>query len=239
MRNLGFLACLAIATILSSCGVFNNSAKYDFSDGYYKIKLDGSLPTRVYAENREDSIVIYLLRRSGKNYVINTSSRRNIILPEFKDDSLFQKSVFARSGFDLDFLTIPIKYRPPSEGFPRQMISNLNGAAYIGYRSDYYIIRYKKFVIEKFKRNISHYGLSIGTFSGLGSTFMNPWVTRNTIAIEYDGLIWLKGFSFNIGIENYTLGLTLGWDHLLDENRKNWIYEGKPWIGLGFGLNLN
>ena len=30
-----------------------------------------------------------------------------------------------------------------------------------------------------------------------------------------------------------------GIDHLMDKNRKLWIYRGQPWIGLTIGLNLN
>ena len=68
---------------------------------------------------------------------------------------------------------------------------------------------------------------------------MNPWVTNNRIAIEYDGVVWTKGVTGIIGLNNFTTGLAVGWDHLLDRNMAYWIYQGKPWIGFVFGLNLN
>jgi hypothetical protein len=68
---------------------------------------------------------------------------------------------------------------------------------------------------------------------------MNPWVTENQITQEYDGVVWSKGIAGIIGIDNFTIGLALGWDHLLDKNKNYWIYQGKPWLGLAFGLNLN
>ena len=35
------------------------------------------------------------------------------------------------------------------------------------------------------------------------------------------------------------LGFAVGADRLLDRNADRWIHEGKPWLGLVFGLNLN
>ncbi len=68
---------------------------------------------------------------------------------------------------------------------------------------------------------------------------MSPHVTIERISQEYDGLIWSKGLAAIVGLNNVTAGVVLGWDHLLDRNRSLWIYQGKPWIGLAFGLNLN
>ncbi|WP_165940196.1 MULTISPECIES: hypothetical protein [Dyadobacter] len=56
---------------------------------------------------------------------------------------------------------------------------------------------------------------------------------------EYDGLVWGKGIAGIIGINNFTIGLAIGFDNLLDKNKQVWIYQGKPWLGLAFGLNLN
>ena len=68
---------------------------------------------------------------------------------------------------------------------------------------------------------------------------MNPWVTSDRVQIEYEGIIWTKGIAGLVGLNNFTVGLALGWDHLLDQNRKDWIYQQKPWLGFVFGLNLN
>ncbi|GAB3813836.1 hypothetical protein GCM10028895_06320 [Pontibacter rugosus] len=56
---------------------------------------------------------------------------------------------------------------------------------------------------------------------------------------EYEGVVLLKGVAGIIGINNFSLGLTIGIDHLFDKNRDDWIYQHKPWVGLAFGLNLN
>jgi hypothetical protein len=228
-----------IVVILAGCSTFRDAPKFAFSDGYYKVYLKGSKPTKVYVENEDDSIAIFLLRKRGNNYEVNPLSRHVLVLKKVRDDSLFRNATFVHPSFDFDFQTIPFIYRPPSEGFPRQFSSNFNGVLYLGYRRDIYNIKYNRLIMGKYKRQITHYGYSMGGFSGLGSTAMNPWVTNNSISIEYDGLVWMKGFSFIMGVQNFSLGVALGWDNLLDENHRYWIYQGKPWIGLALGLHLN
>ncbi|MGL6268762.1 MAG: hypothetical protein ACRC2O_12600 [Chitinophagaceae bacterium] len=76
-------------------------------------------------------------------------------------------------------------------------------------------------------------------FTGLGNTFMSPTNTNNTLLQEYDGIVWSKGLAGILAINNFTVGLALGFDYLVDKNRSIWIYQNKPWLGLAFGLNLN
>lgn len=68
---------------------------------------------------------------------------------------------------------------------------------------------------------------------------MTPTNTFNKISQEYDGVVWNKGLAGILAINNFTVGLSLGIDNLLDKNKKVWIYESKPWVGIAFGLNLN
>jgi hypothetical protein len=221
------------------CRSLYDTPKFQFSDGYYKIKVPDSKPTKIYVENEYDSVVIYLLHRKGNSYTINTSSRRKITLPQFKEDSLFRSVSFMHPSLDIDFHTMPIKYRPQTEGFPGQLTANINGALYLGYRRDYYKTNYRKLVSGKYKREIIHHAYSVGGVCGLGSTSMNPWVTQPGISSEYEGLVWLKGLAFIVGVADFSIGFALGWDSLLDDNSRVWIYQGKPWIGLVLGLQLN
>jgi hypothetical protein len=39
-------------------------------------------------------------------------------------------------------------------------------------------------------------------------------------------------------MKRITLGLSLGFDNLLDPNEHIWAYQQKPWIGLMLGINL-
>lgn len=68
---------------------------------------------------------------------------------------------------------------------------------------------------------------------------MSPTNTGGRLPDEYDGIVWSKGVATIFAVNNFTLGLAFGFDNLLDENRRIWLYESKPWAGLTFGLNLN
>lgn len=225
--------------LLTSCSTIRESSKYEFVDGIYKTKIFNNKKTRVYVALSEDSVSVYKLGSRKSAFSIDTLKSLSISFPSIQKDSLFSPHNFTQRSFDLDILTIPFKYRPGTLSLPNQLNTNFNGAMYVGYRRDIHRLTYKRAPLRVFKRKINHYGYSFGFFSGLGATAMNPWVTRDQIAYEYDGLIWLKGIAGIVGINNFTFGIAVGIDHLLDKNSGIWIYQGKQWVGLAFGLNLN
>ncbi len=228
---------LLIIALFSSCGVLKNSPKYQLANGYYKSKSFSSKTEKVYIDNEEDTVYVYKFDKQLKT--VDTSSKTRLVFAQktsrINDNSKF----FRQPSFDVDFVTMPFKYRPTQRGFPQQFNTNLNGAVYFGLRNDVYQLKYKETPLKKFERQTTHYGFSFGLFTGIGGTAINPWVTNNVVGYEYDGVAWSKGISAIIGINNFTIGLALGFDDLLDENKDFWIYQQKPWLGLAFGLNLN
>jgi hypothetical protein len=231
------MACLVM--VFSSCMMTRSLPKYEFARGYYTARAVDRPSEKVYVAVRESEIQVYALRNSGRKVALDTLEQKPRILPYELGDSLPSITAFWQTSFDIDFVTIPLKYRFPIRGFPKQFNANVNGAVYLGYRSDVYVLKYERTLLGTSYRRMPHIGFSFGGFSGLGGTAMNPWVTHNVIEIEYDGVVWTKGVATIIGLNAFTVGVALGWDHLLDRNKQHWIYQGKPWIGLAFGLNLN
>ena len=222
--------------LLSSCSALNKSVKYQFADEFYTTKLSDSSTGQVYILNVEDTLKVFETIIYDKKVEVDTLKKPEIFLKEQKN--LYSSLIFKKSSLDIDFLTILLKYRPVTPTLPNQLNTNLNGAVYLGFRNDYYSTRYKKNPFS-YSRFTTHYGLSFGGFAGLGSTTMSPSVTDNLLQNEYDGVVFTKGIAAIIGINNATIGFTFGFDNLLDANRNLWIYDGKPWVGLAFGLNLN
>jgi hypothetical protein len=219
--------------------MLRESSKYQFTDGKYSSKVIGKGVQQVYVEYEEEKIHVYPLKKAGHQYLIDRSNYKPLSFGRSEINSINVRPSFRQTSFDIDFLTIPFKYRFPAKGFPRQFNTNLNGGVYLGYRSDIYVLHYATNPLGISSRNTTHVGFSFGGFTGLGGTAMNPWVTNDQIAIEYDGVVWTKGVAGIIGLNNFSTGLAVGWDHLLDRNKKFWIYQGKPWVGFVFGLNLN
>jgi len=227
MANVYQLMLLSIC-FLSSCATIQNNAKYQLADGNYKLKIDGRKYDS-YVENSTDSIIIYNLATS-----ISTS------LPQQTSVFIPLQQRFITPSFDIDILTALFKIRPNSNHvLPTQLNANFNGNIYVGRRTDIYQVHYKKSPVNTYNRQINHFGFSAGFFLGVGNTAMTPSTTNNGISSEYDGLVLQKGIAGIIAVNKLTIGLSVGFDNLLDSNKKSWIYNNKPWYGLMLGLNLN
>jgi hypothetical protein len=143
-----------------------------------------------------------------------------------------------RNTFDIDVLTVPFKIRPSVKGFPEQLNANFDAALYLGRRRDNYEISNVRTKGES-KLHLTGVGYGYGGFIGLGSVTMNPFVTNQAIDYEYDGFVLNGGFAGIYDAKKFNIGLAIGADFLVDKNRRNWIYQGKPWLGVLFGINLN
>ncbi|SEI92951.1 hypothetical protein SAMN04487995_2596 [Dyadobacter koreensis] len=223
---------------LHGCKSLNNSPKYKFEDGVYKSKLQGE-KQHVYIENDHDSIIVYAINKGVKKLSVDTSVMPKSKTPSKNSLKTIGENKYWQNSFDIDFVTIPLKFRPSTSSFPRQLSNNLNGAVYLGYRNDTYGVSYTKNPIGHVSQKIIHYGFSAGIITGFGTTAMNPYNTNNNISIEYDGMVWTKGIAVLFGVGKFTFGLIGGIDHLLDDNKEYWYYQGKPYLGAAVGLNLN
>ncbi len=220
---------------LPGCAVIRHSAKYDFGEGVYfgsLLRLNSSRKFVAETKDKDTITVMPILRDDVFDSI------HKLRLPAIAN-KLIRHQYFFKPSFDLDVVTIPFKYRPVTEGFPRQLNANYNAALYLGYRTDAYRVSFKANHLGGFSRQVTHVGFSLGAFAGIGATAMNPWVTNNKIDIEYDGFIISEGLAAIIAINNLSAGIGLGYDRLTDRNKQVWIYQGKPWIGLLLGLNLN
>jgi hypothetical protein len=238
MIRIEIVTCIFIVLLLTGCSILKNSPKYGFNEGYYKSRIFHKKLKHIYVVPGEDSIKVYTAKSLRKE-IVDTSKLLKIAFPQNQKPSAFENYIFRKNSFDIDLLTIPFKYRPSVNGFPRQLNATFNGALYFGYRSDIYRLSYKQTPLKVFKRQITHYGYSIGMFTGIGAARIDPSVTDNAIAYEYDGAVNLVGINAVLGVEKLSLGLAVGVDHLLDKNRKYWVNQAKPWVGISFGLNLN
>ena len=227
---------IVLVFFLKSCNVLNKTAKDQLSDGYYTQK-SAVEKKKVFVDVVEDLVKIYPVNTENSLAKIDTTHystfQSEMLSTEKIDFSLKQ------NNFDVDFLTIPLKFRFAEKGVPSQLNTNISGVVYVGRRTDIYHLKYDTNPIGKSVRNTLHLGYSIGVFAGFGNTFMSPTNTSFRIEQEYDGVVFSKGIAGFVALNNFNIGLTIGFDNLLDGNKKIWIYQNKPWIGIGFGVNLN
>jgi hypothetical protein len=212
---------IIVISLFASCASMKNAPKYQLSNGGYKFRQEGSF-RKVQVYIKEDSLMVF------ENDDVTKS-----IIPDFNKDQIYLKRTF-----DIDVMTIGVKYRPATLNLPRQLTTDFTGNLYVGYRFDRFQMRVKNTPAGLIKSNY-HRALTLGGFAGLGSTQITPWTTNNKVSDEYNSLILSRGFAAMIGINNLTVGLGLGWDYVTDRDQDVWIYQNKPWFGLAIGLNIN
>ncbi len=218
---LGFIL---ITLTLTSCGLSKQLPKKELIDGNYTF-IENKERKAVYIENQSDSLIGFVEKKVA--YRIPATSTRE------------QQFLFHKASFDLDVLTIPVKFRGSQQSIPNQLTSEINASLYLGFRNDLFHINYPLSASGARKRTIEHVGFSFGGLFGIGNSVINSDVSNSVINNEYQGITMTKGLAGIIAINNFTVGLAYGWDHLLDSNQNNWIYNQKPWFGLAIGLNLN
>ena len=225
-----------IVIVISGCGTVDKIARHDFYTGYYKLKVNDSAAVKVYVDLFEDSLDLYNVVYEGNKKSPDTASRKSAVISGIDPGDYLYKSMFRRNSFDIDLTTALLKYRPPQKDVPRQLSANLNAALYAGMRKDFFKVVTKTSPLHKTHSSLKHFGFDAGFFAGLGITPINYSVTGNYVELEYDGIVFEKGIAVYFGIDFLTFGVALGFDNLLDDNHKYWIYNQKPWIGLMLGI---
>lgn len=222
MRNV--LPLVAVAALLVGCQA---TQPLMVEPNFYRVRdpVRHDLPDeRLYAIDQRDTLRL-VQPGTGRAWT-------------FAGESLESVKLLKRE-LDVDVFTLPFKIRPAREGVPPQLNSNFNAAAYLGRRLDVYRFQTRRIAPGIIQRQLREQGFGYGLFAGLGSTVINPFVTRDQVTTEYEGLLVHAGLASIYDTRVFNVGLAVGVDHLMDPNRRHWIYQRKPWFGVLFGLNLN
>ena len=232
-----FIIFICIIACFSNCTLFHESSKYSFNDGIYQTKRFAH--DEVYLlKVDEDTIAVFPVLEFKDSTAILTKQRVNYtsMQKKFKDNKEMHN--FYKPSFDLDVMTIPLKYRPAEYTLPNQLTTNFNGAIFGGYRIDDYKVNYKRTPLNTYKQSVKHIGYSAGLYAGIGNTPIDEWALKTPVNIQYEGMLIIVGIAANMAVERFTLGVAFGTDYLQDSYRNQWIYEGKPCIGFTVGLDI-
>lgn len=223
----------------TSCSSIKNSPKYGLGEEVYLSKIDEGNSQQLYLEEQGEVLEFYEVERKDGKWVVPDGKSPLLVIDKTNLEFANQLHLTKKS-FDLDLITIPIKYRPAQSVVPSQINSVLNAAAYLGYRLDYYQLDGSATSpLGKVNLTTDHFGVSFGGFLGIGNSDVNEFLTAGIVPIDYQGIVLSKGIAAIFAVNKFTLGLAIGWDNLLDSNRSFWIYQNKPWLGLTIGINLN
>jgi hypothetical protein len=237
MRSLLFTLSTILLFSAYSCVPVHKIARHNFDTGFFVLKTKDSVTQQVYTKVSGDSITVYPLTTSGSAKVPDISGFSATRIGNVSSGNYFYKSRFTRNSIDADLTTILLKYRPEQGDVPNQLSSNLNAALYVGLRKDFFkMIPYKTPLKEEFSF-LRQTAFDAGLFAGIGITPVNPTVTSGNVNLEYDGIVFQKGIAGYLTFDNMSIGITLGFDTLLDKNKGVWLFNEKPYIGIAIGIS--
>jgi hypothetical protein len=236
VRIFGLICLALIYIVIPGCSPFDKIYSHEFGSGYFKLKGPGVVPGKVYLEAEGDSLIVYPAAGKGNSLAPNLSSPQWTTISSISPGGYLYNNTFVKTSADIDLSTVLLKYRPHEGNVPPQLSYNVNGVFYIGFRKDFFKITSHVSAANVRNTFIRHTGFDFGPFAGIGITPVNPTVTMGRTIQEYDGIVFQKGFAIFGTFENMSVGISLGFDNLLDKNRSIWIYNQKPWIGLLIGI---
>ncbi|OWY21202.1 hypothetical protein C7N43_10465 [Sphingobacteriales bacterium UPWRP_1] len=230
-----FLAVVALGiTLVCSCSVMEKAAVHDFNSGFYKLRLGSEKSKPVYLN--VDDVAITAYPALGK--LVNGQPILEFSLADTSAGN-FYPLMFTKKSIDIDITSILFKYRFPKNGLPPELTTDFNAALYAGWRTDFYLLKRKKDPFNNYTYDLVNRGFDLGLFAGAGTTTIGPFSTGNVVGNEYNGMIAQAGIAGFLESKVASFGIATGFDYLLSNDRKHWIYNKKPWLGLIVGIALN
>lgn len=212
---------IGLLMLAASCG----TAKHGIADGRYRM---GRAP--VLVEVIGDTV--HVLHEAGGAPVLR--------LPPVVESGAQPEAVrLVQHSFDVDLLTIPLKYRPAAADLQPQLETQVSAALYLGRRTDRYRYHYPNDRFSRLEREERHLGLSFGAIGGMGGASVGPGSSGGRIGVDYVGVVGSYGVAVIGAVDRASLGITVGRDHLLNSDARHWVHDGALWLGFAFGLNLN
>ncbi len=87
---------------------------------------------------------------------------------------------------------------------------------------------------------ITHFYFTTSAFVGATSASLKTETVTNPqlLSIDQNNVAFAYGLNLMAGRNNFGVSFSLGFDVALGKNSSIWIYQNKPWIGIGFSSNL-
>lgn len=140
-------------------------------------------------------------------------------------------------------LSIPIKIRPALDvdktryldTFSRQVETGINLGLSAGYKfSRNWFSSNKNYAGQ----NTNRVSFAPAVFLTLGAADLKKVTTNYKINVERKAPVFTYGGAVVIGFNNINIGYGFGFDHIMDDLKKDWVYQGKLWHGILFGIDV-
>ncbi|GAB3050748.1 hypothetical protein [Spirosoma pulveris] len=207
-----------------------------------------SQPVKAALYERADTLYAELLAQTlpppdGDPTTIDQSDSLAVFFLHYNPslNKIEEKSPWFRyqtTAVDIDLFTLPFKYRFKTANQPGQLEDKLNVGIYVGERYD--LGRYRTVYFRHNQRSeISTFSVGLGGFLCFAPATITSFSTLGRVQDDYQALGLNYGVNTTFSFSNFSAGLAVGIESITDSNRKLWIYQNKPWLGITVGLNLN
>lgn len=88
--------------------------------------------------------------------------------------------------------------------------------------------------------SVTHYYITFGPFAGITSASLNGDTVSDPLLLsrEQNNVAFSYGITTVVGRNNFGFSFSFGWDVSVGKNSSLWIYQNKPWLGIGVSSNL-
>jgi hypothetical protein len=181
------------------------------------------------------------LQLSERYYFPETSYPKEGVAPLNNTYVTPNRLTYSENRLVLQSMTIPLKIRPAigsakyKDSLPSQVETGFNAGFALGVKRTWSIFKPE---LNALGSNTTKLSLTPGVFVNLGAADVKKLTTNYTITVERKEPVLSYGLFFMIGFNNINIGYSIGGDHLLSENKKTWVYQGKYWHGITVALDI-
>ncbi|MGI4865123.1 MAG: hypothetical protein ACRYFZ_14465 [Janthinobacterium lividum] len=136
-------------------------------------------------------------------------------------------------AFLVSYNTVPLRFRwaGRSDHNPSPATTNLSFAVNVGgVRGNSYFS----------PRSVRHYGYALSVFAGATTVTLDrpSYLNQSQYDMDRTNLGLSGGLSFTFIRNNIGLVAALGIDHCTGHNHSEWVYQDRPWLGIGISTGL-
>lgn len=145
------------------------------------------------------------------------------------DENVIAKIPF--HAFTWGVSIIPYRIRFPQNNVPLSSDSKIDFSFMYGFTTGTAEINHEQ---------ITHFYFTTSAFAGATSASLKKETVTNPQLLSNDqnNVAFAYGLNLTAGRNNFGLSVSFGFDVALGEKSSLWIYQNKPWVGIGLSSNL-
>ena len=145
------------------------------------------------------------------------------------DENIIAKIPF--HAFTWGVSIIPYRIRFPQYNVPLSSDSKIDFSFMYGFTTGVAKVNHER---------ITHYYFTTSAFAGATSASLKKETVTNPqlLSTDQNNVAFAYGLNLMAGRNNFGISFSFGFDVAFGKNSSIWIYQNKPWVGIGFSSNL-